>query len=78
MTKEDYRLLELLLDKLELEMGNKICIIPGYIQDGYHIVVYSRTSGEPITSATSYSIEATVEKLKQQSTTTNDTTAGND
>lgn len=66
MTKEDYRLLELLLDKLQLEIGNKICIIPGYIQDGYHIGEYSRKSGEPINSATGPTIEATVENLKLQ------------
>lgn len=77
MTKEDYRLLEFLLGKLETEIGNKICIIPGYIQDGYHIGVYSSKTGEPITSATGPTIESTVEILKQ-STTTNDTTKGND
>lgn len=77
MSKEDYRLLELLLGKLEMEIGNMICIIPGYIQDGYHIGVYDRKSGEPHTGATGPSIESVVEKLKQQSTPTNDTTTGN-
>jgi|ERR1044072_1908465 hypothetical protein len=67
MTKEDYRQFELLLGKLQTEIGNKICIIPGYIQDGYHVGVYSSKSGEPITSATGYNIETVVERLKQQS-----------
>lgn len=77
MTKEDYRLLELLLGKLATEIGNKICIIPHYLHDGYRIGVYSSKTGEPNTAATGPTIEATVEKLKQQSTTTNDTTKGN-
>lgn len=64
MTKEDYRLLELLLGKLEMEIGNKICVIPGHIQDGYYIGVYSRKSGEPTVSASGPSIESVVGKLK--------------
>lgn len=69
MTEADYRLLELLLDKLENKIGNKICIIPGYIQDGYHIGVYDRKTGEATISATGATIKETVDKLNQQTTT---------
>lgn len=66
MTEADYRLLELLLSKLEMQIGNKICIIPGHIQDGYHIGVYKKGTGEPVTSATGATIKEVVEKLTQQ------------
>jgi len=67
MTSLEYKQLEHLLAKLQAEIGgNKFCIIPHYLHDGYHIGVYSSKTGAPITSATDYSIEATVEKLKQQ------------
>lgn len=66
MTDADYRLLELLLGKLGTLIGNKICILPGYIQDGYHIGVYKSETGEPITSATGATIKEVVEKLNQQ------------
>ena len=79
MTSLEYKQIEHLLAKLQEEIGgNKICIIPYYINDGYHIGVFSSKTGEPIMSATGPTIESTVEKLKQQSTTTNDTTKGND
>lgn len=68
MTPWEYKQLEHLLAKLQGEIGgNKFCIIPYYLHDGYHIGVYSSKSGEPITSATGPTIELTVEKLKQQS-----------
>ena len=67
MTKEDYRLLELLLNKLAVEIGNKVCVIPGYIQDGYHISNYSSMTGLPLKSATAATLESAVEKLKQPS-----------
>jgi hypothetical protein len=71
MTSLEYKQLEHLLAKLQQEIGgNKFCIIPHYLHDGYHIGVYSSKSGEPITSATGHSIESTVEKLKQQSNET--------
>jgi hypothetical protein len=77
MTSWEYKQLEHLLAKLQGEIGgNKICIIPHYLHDGYHIGVYSSKSGEPVTSATGPTIQETVEKLKQQSNT-NDTTEGN-
>lgn len=64
MSKEEYKQLEMLLGKLEVEIGNNICIIPSYVHDGYYINVYSRTSGLSLKSATCHSIEATVEQLK--------------
>jgi hypothetical protein len=67
MTKEEYQQLELLLNKLESEIGNKICIIPGYIQDGYYINNYSSKTGLQLRSATGPTIEETVKILKQQS-----------
>jgi len=66
MTEVDFRLLELLLCKLATQIGNKICILPGYIQDGYHIGVYDRKTGEPKTSATGPTIKETIDKLKEQ------------
>lgn len=64
MTKEEYKQLEELLGKLTTELGNKICVIPGHIHDGYYIGVYSSNSGHPLKEATAYSIEATVERIK--------------
>lgn len=75
MSKEEYRQLELLLDKLEIELGNKICIIPSYAHDGYYINMYCAKRGLSLKSATSHSIESTVELLKQP--ITNDTTGTN-
>jgi hypothetical protein len=73
MTSLEYKQLELLLAKLQQEIrGNKFCIIPHYLHDGYHIGLYSSKTGEPITAATGPTIESTVEKLKQQSNTTNE------
>jgi len=66
MTEADFRLLELLLCKLATQLGNKICIIPGHIQDGYHIGVYDRKTGDIKASATSPTIKETVYKLKEQ------------
>ena len=64
MSKEEYMQLELLLGKLEIELGNKICIIPSYVHDGYHINLYCAKTGLSLNSATSHSIESTVEQLK--------------
>ena len=66
MTKEDYRLLEILLNKLAEEVGNKICIIPDYIQDGYHISNYSSKTGLPLKSATAATLEEAVKMLNKQ------------
>lgn len=66
MTKYEYKLLEELLDKLATEIGNKICIIPGYIQDGYHISNYSSKTGLPIKSATASTLEGAVIELNKQ------------
>jgi len=42
MTQEDYQQLELLLGKLNTEIGNdkRIMVIPNYVHDGYAIGVY--------------------------------------
>lgn len=76
MTEADYRLLELLLSKLGTHIGNKICIIPGYIQDGYHIGVYKNGTGEPVTSASGATIKEVVEKLNQQPQTNGQNNGG--
>jgi len=64
MTTEEYQLLESLLSRLAAEIGGKVCVIPGYIQDGYHIGVYSSLTGLPLKSATGATIEDTVLQLK--------------
>ena len=66
MTSEEYKQLELLLGKLNEELGNKICIIPNYIHDGYYINIYSNKTGLSLQSAISHSIKSTVEQLKNQ------------
>ncbi len=64
MTKYEYKLLEELLAKLQLEIGgNKFCIIPGHIHDGYHIGVYDSGTGRQIKSADGPTIEETVKLL---------------
>jgi hypothetical protein len=42
MTQEDYKQLELLLGKLNTEIGNdkRIMVIPNYVHDGYAIGIY--------------------------------------
>lgn len=64
MTDEDYKQLEHLLGLLENEIGNKICIIPNHIHGGYHVGVYSGSSGKPIKDASGPTIKDTVNKLK--------------
>jgi hypothetical protein len=63
MTNEEYKQLESLLGKLEMEVGEKICIIPNYIHDGYHIGVYSRITGKPYKQASGPTIAETVQQL---------------
>jgi hypothetical protein len=45
MTEEDYKQLELLLGKLNTEIGNdkRILIIPNYVHDGYCMGIYKDT-----------------------------------
>lgn len=64
MTEEEYKQLEHLLDKLQQNIRGKICIIPGYIHDGYHIGVYSSLTGKPYKTANGATIKATIELLK--------------
>ena len=64
MTEEEYKQLEKLLDKLQQDIKGKICIIPGYIYDGYHIGVYSHITGKPYKTANGATIKETIEMLK--------------
>lgn len=73
ISDEEYKQLELLLDKLEAEVGDKFSIIPRYIHDGYHMAVYSKETGMRLKQRTGPSIKETVELLKQA---TDDTVNG--
>lgn len=66
MSKEEYKQIETLLGKLEMELGNKICIIPAYVHDGYYINMYSSKTGMSLKSAIGPTIEAAVFQLKNQ------------
>ena len=47
MTPEDYKQLESLLGKLNLEIGydKRLCIIPNYVHDGYCMGIYNSSTG---------------------------------
>lgn len=42
MTPDDFKQLEDLLGKLSTYLNERYCVIPGVIQDGYHIATYSK------------------------------------
>lgn len=65
MSNEEYKQLELLLDKLEAEIGDKFSIIPRYVHDGYNIAVYSKETGMRRKQRIGPSIKETVELLQQ-------------
>jgi hypothetical protein len=66
MTEEEYKQLENLLDKLQLEVDGKFCLIPGHINDGYYIGVYSRITGLPYSQANAATIQEAVESVKKK------------
>lgn len=66
MSDEEYKQLETLLGKLQLEIGgDKFFILPGYVHDGYHMSVFNGLTGQQIKQATGPTIKETVNKLKQ-------------
>jgi hypothetical protein len=62
MKKEKLETLENLLGELRSYIGYDYCIVPGVIQDGYNIAIYSN-KGKLITDKSSYDIESTVKML---------------
>lgn len=63
MTKEKFETLENLLGELGQYLGHhSFCIIPGYIQDGYHIAIYDK-HGKLIKGESSYDIETAANKI---------------
>jgi hypothetical protein len=64
MTPEEYIELETLLGKLQIELGYRICILTGHVHDGYHIGVYSGTSGIKRQEAFGPTIEGVANELK--------------
>jgi hypothetical protein len=64
MTTEEYVQLEALLGKLQIELGYRICILTGHVHDGYHIGVYSETSGTKRQEASGPTIEGVANELK--------------
>lgn len=67
MTSLEYKQLEELLAKLQLEIGGwKYCIIPGHIHDGYHIGVYSSIGGKQVKTSDAATIEDAVKLLKEK------------
>jgi hypothetical protein len=67
MTAEDYKQLEHLLNKLNIEIGatNKIVLIPNYVHDGYCMGVYN-SSGQPVEEYVCATIESCVRKHNSQ------------
>jgi len=64
MNKIDYQHLEILLGKLQIELGhNRFCIIPSYIHDGCYIGTY-KENGNIDEEITGVNIEDAVMKLK--------------
>ena len=64
MTSEEYAQLESLLGKLQIELGHRICVLTGHLQDGYHIGIYSETAGVKRQEASGPTIEGVVNDLK--------------
>jgi hypothetical protein len=67
MTAEDYKELEHLLNKLNIEIGatNKIVLIPNYVHDGYCMGVYN-SSGQLTDEYVCATIESCVRKHNSQ------------
>jgi hypothetical protein len=66
MEKENYKELEVLLSKLNTEIGNdkRIMIIPNYIHDGYCIGVYE--NNQLIEQYVGATIESLVKKINSK------------
>ena len=64
MDKTDFKHLEILLGKLQIELdGQRFCIIPNYIHDGCAIATY-KENGQPDKQAIGIDIEDCLLKLK--------------
>ena len=71
MTQEEYKTLEHLLEKLQIEFGKRYVmqISPGFLNDGYHIGLYDAGfcgSGKLIKQQGGSSIESVVKKLTHE------------
>lgn len=66
MKEQDYRLLELLLGQLKLELGHNFCIVPNHIQDGYYIGIYD-SKGSRFKELSGPDIKSCVDKMKESS-----------
>lgn len=64
MTKEEYAQLESLIGILQTELGHRVCILSGHVHDGYHIGIYSASSGTKRQEASGPTIEGVVNELK--------------
>lgn len=63
MTDEDYKQLERLLGLLANEVKGKICVIPHYLHDGFHVGLFNNKTGEPIVSATAATLKEAIIQL---------------
>jgi hypothetical protein len=65
MTQEEYKELESLLNKLNIEIGydKRICIIPNYVHDGYCLGVYNSSTGHLQDEYVGATIESIVNKI---------------
>lgn len=66
MTQEEYKQLESLLNKLNIEIGvdKRLCIIPNYVHDGYCLGVYNSSTGHLKDEYVGATIESIVNKIK--------------
>jgi hypothetical protein len=66
MEEQDYKQLEILLGKLNTEIGNdkRIMIMPNYIHDGYFIGVYQ--NNELIEEYVGSTIQSITKKINNQ------------
>lgn len=66
MTTEDYKQLESLLSKLNIEIGadKRLCILPNYVHDGYCMGVYNYSTGHLEDEYVGATIESIVRKIK--------------
>lgn len=65
MTEQDYRLLELLLGKLQLELGNDYCIVPNHVHDGYYMALYNG-SGERFKDLSGPTIKSCIDQFQNE------------
>jgi hypothetical protein len=62
MTPEKFRQLEILMSELCVHLKHRCCVIPNYLDDGFHVGIYSR-NGDIKGGSTAPTLEQACDKL---------------